>query len=70
LKGFFLFFCFKARNAGFCPCEFEALKDKQLLFIVEKKTSANPNHDGSYKVKGCCNDPGVVDSFLKHVFLN
>lgn len=57
----------EARNAGFCPCEFEALKDKQLLFIVEKKTSANPNHDGSYKVKGCCNDPGVVDSFLKQV---
>lgn len=57
----------EARNAGFCPCDFEALKDKQLLFIVEKKTSANPNHDGSYKVKGCCNDPGVVDSFLKQV---
>ena len=65
-----LFFYFKARNAGFYPCEFETLKDKQLLFIVEKKTSANPNHDGFYKVKGGCDDPNVVDSFLKQVFLN
>jgi len=63
------FYVFKANNAGFYPCAFEALKNKQLLFIVEKKTSTNPNQDGSYKVKWSCDDPGVIDSFLEQYFL-
>lgn len=58
------FLCsFKAENAGFYPSEFAKLKDKKMLFKVEKYCGPSIFFDGSFRVKRVCDEPSVIQSF-------
>jgi len=58
------FICsFKAENVGFYPAEFAKLKDKKMLFKVEKSFGPNIFFDGSFRVKRVCDEPSVIQSF-------
>ncbi|GAU25697.1 hypothetical protein TSUD_266240 [Trifolium subterraneum] len=53
----------KEQNAGYCPPELELLRGTKLLFKVEKRSSASPLFDHSFRVKRVCNDLSVMDVF-------